>query len=66
VLRILLEKEKELRLCGATVHAKVLQIVPHKCKYRKCVLHRFFNVNFHFFSVNFLYASTGIICSYLY
>jgi hypothetical protein len=55
VLRIRLGKEKEKWLCGTTLHAKVLQTVPHNCKYRKCVFCRFFSCKFsRFFNKFFI------------
>ena len=75
-LRILLEKEKEKRLVvvswlwSAILHARVLQIVPHKAKHfvniGNVFLCSFFPVNFQCFSNDLLYASTGIMCSHLY
>jgi hypothetical protein len=52
VLWILLEKEKEKRLCGGVLIVKchsACQIVPHNCKHRKCVLRRFSPINFNCF-----------------
>jgi hypothetical protein len=67
-LRILLEKENEKKLCGdihivkchsgcqstsnCTTQSQTI------CKYRRCVLCRFFSVNFHCFFSEFLFAST--------